>query len=170
MKIRIPPVRGKRRLASMETSVKLQAEKAFKNAVTFAPRSGAKVLASLPGSLARQCFRGIRFHARRAAAPSRSPAPAQSDSVQSKFFDTLSGPRRARPCRCPAGEDGSAAAAAVVAAAVVAAAAIAAAGAAAPAAAAAAAQKDDNQDDPQAAAAAHTVVTTAHVDIHLTLF
>ena len=51
---------------------------AFKNAVTFAPRSGAKVLAPLTGSLAQQDFRGIRFHARRAAAPSRSPAPVQA--------------------------------------------------------------------------------------------
>ena len=32
---------------------------AFKNAVTFAPHSGAKVLAPLPGSLAQQGFRGI---------------------------------------------------------------------------------------------------------------
>ena len=69
---------------------------AFKNAVTFAPHSGAKVLAPLPGSLAQQGFRGIRFHARRAAAPSRSPAPTRADSAQPRFFDSLSrghGPR-----------------------------------------------------------------------------
>ncbi len=86
MKIRLTPVRGKRRLASMETSVKLQAEKAFKNAVTFAPRSGAKVLASLPGSLARQCFRGIRFHARRAAAPLALPRPGAGEFCSTKVF------------------------------------------------------------------------------------
>ena len=63
---------------------------AFKNAVTFAPHSGAKVLAPLPGSLTQQGFRGIRFHARRAAAPSRSPAPTRADSAQPRFFDSLS--------------------------------------------------------------------------------
>ena len=62
---------------------------AFKNAVTFAPHSGAKVLAPLAGSLAQQGFQGIRFHARRAAAPSRSPAPVQADAFKLRFFDTL---------------------------------------------------------------------------------
>ncbi len=61
---------------------------AFKNAVTFPPHSGAKVLAPLAGSLAAQGFRGIRFHARRAAAPSRSPAPVQAGPFKLRFFDT----------------------------------------------------------------------------------
>ncbi len=67
------------------------------NAVTFAPHSGAKVLAPLPGSLAQQGFRGIRFHAGRAAAPSRSPAPTQPDSVQPRFFDRLKHTERPAP-------------------------------------------------------------------------
>ena len=37
------------------------------------------------------CFRGIRFHARRAAAPSRSPAPVQAGPFKPRFFDTLTG-------------------------------------------------------------------------------
>ena len=56
---------------------------------------------SAPRNLAQQGFRGIRFHARRAAAPSRSPAPTQPDSVQPRFFDRLAGAvsvRRPRPC------------------------------------------------------------------------
>ena len=59
---------------------------AFKNAVTFAPHSGAKVPAPLSGSLAQQGFRGIRFHARRAAAPSRSPRPSPGESCTTKIF------------------------------------------------------------------------------------
>ena len=65
---------------------------AFKNAVTFAPHSGTKVPAPLPGSLAQQGFQGIRFHARRAAAPSRSPAPVQAGAFKLRFFDTLRWP------------------------------------------------------------------------------
>ncbi|WP_294536303.1 hypothetical protein [uncultured Pseudoflavonifractor sp.] len=61
---------------------------ACRNAVTFPPHSGGKVLAPLAGSLAAQGFRGIRFHARRAAAPSRSPAPVQAGPFKLRFFDT----------------------------------------------------------------------------------
>ena len=42
-----------------------------------------------PQALRGKALRGIRFHARRAAAPSRSPAPAQAGAVRLKFFDTL---------------------------------------------------------------------------------
>ena len=48
------------------------------------------LLSRRTAALAQQGFRGIRFHAGRAAAPSRSPAPTQPDSVQPRFFDTLS--------------------------------------------------------------------------------
>ena len=62
---------------------------ACKNAVTFAPRSGAKVLAALAERLAVQGIQGIRPHSRRAAAPSRSPAKTEASSTQQRFFDKL---------------------------------------------------------------------------------
>ena len=62
---------------------------ACKNAVTFAPRSGAKVLAALAERLAVQGIQGIRSRSRRAAAPSRSPAKTEASSTQQRFFDKL---------------------------------------------------------------------------------
>ena len=47
----------------------------LKNAVTFPPFNGGKVLAALAERLAKQGIQGIRSHSRRAAAPSSSPAP-----------------------------------------------------------------------------------------------
>ena len=46
-----------------------------KNAVTVPPLRGRKVLAALADRLAMQGIQGIRFHSRRAAAPSSPPAP-----------------------------------------------------------------------------------------------
>jgi len=70
---------------------------ACKNAVTFPPRSGGKVLAALAERLAVQGIRGIRSHSRRAAAPSSSPAKTDASSTQQRFFDKL---RSRRPtCR-----------------------------------------------------------------------
>ena len=62
---------------------------ACKNAVTFPPRSGGKVLAALAERLAVQGIRGIRSHSRRAAAPSSSPAKTDASSTQQRFFDKL---------------------------------------------------------------------------------
>ena len=45
-----------------------------KNADTFPPPCGGKVLAALAERLAMQGIQGIRSHSRRAAAPSSSPA------------------------------------------------------------------------------------------------
>ena len=42
-----------------------------------------------PQALHGKALRGIRFHARRAAAPSRSPAPVQAGPFKLRFFDTL---------------------------------------------------------------------------------
>ena len=64
---------------------------ACKNAVTFAPRSGAKVLAALAERLAVQGIQGIRSRSRRAAAPSSSPAKTEASSTQQRFFDKLTG-------------------------------------------------------------------------------
>src|SRR5699024_12149205 len=64
---------------------------ACKNAVTFPPRSGGKVLAALAERLAVQGIRGIRSHSRRAAAPSSSPAKTEASSTQQRFFDKLTG-------------------------------------------------------------------------------
>ena len=50
-----------------------------KNAVTFPPLRGGKVLAALADRLAMKGIQGIRFHSRRAAAPSSSPAETQAD-------------------------------------------------------------------------------------------
>ena len=62
---------------------------ACKNAVTFAPLFGAKVLAALAERLAKQGIQGIRSHSRRAAAPSSSPANSRADSSEQRFFDKL---------------------------------------------------------------------------------
>ena len=47
-----------------------------------------------PQALRGKALRGIRFHARRAAAPSRSPAPVQAGPFKLRFFDTLNSPAR----------------------------------------------------------------------------
>ena len=65
--------------------------KFLKNAVTFAPLCGAKVLAVLAEHLAVQGVRSIRSHSRRAAAPSSSPAITRADSSEQRFFDKLKG-------------------------------------------------------------------------------
>ena len=70
----------------------------LKNAVTFVPHSGAKVLAPLAGGLAQQGPRGIQSHSRRAAAPSSSPALIQANFTLRRFFEKLSG---ARPTAAP---------------------------------------------------------------------
>ena len=60
-----------------------------KNAVTFPPLRGGKVLAALAERLALQGIQGIRSHSRRAAAPSSSPANTRADSSEQRFFDKL---------------------------------------------------------------------------------
>ena len=65
---------------------------ACKNAVTFPPLRGGKVLAALAERLAVQGIRGIRSHSRRAAAPSSSPANTRADSSEQRFFDKLRQP------------------------------------------------------------------------------
>ena len=57
----------------------------LQNAVAFPPHSGGKVLAALAERLAMQGVWGIRSHARRAAAPSSSPAITWADSSQPSF-------------------------------------------------------------------------------------
>ena len=60
---------------------------AFKNAVTFAPHSGAKVLAPLPGSLAQQGFRGIHSFPREAGGcPLALPRPDTARFCSTKVF------------------------------------------------------------------------------------
>ena len=65
---------------------------ACKNAITFPPFSGGKVLAALAERLAMQGIQGIRSHSRRAAAPSSSPANTRADSSEQRFFDMLRRP------------------------------------------------------------------------------
>ena len=62
---------------------------ACKNAVTFPPLCGGKVLAALAERLAMQGIQGILSHSRRAAAPSSSPANTRADSSEQRFFDKL---------------------------------------------------------------------------------
>ena len=69
----------------------------LKNAVTFPPLRGGKVLAALAERLAKQGIQGIRSHSRRAAAPSSSPANTRADSSKQRFFDKQSGPADAVP-------------------------------------------------------------------------
>ena len=64
---------------------------ACKNAVTFPPLCGGKVLAALAERLAMQGIQGILSHSRRAAAPSSSPANTRADSSEQRFFDKLKG-------------------------------------------------------------------------------
>ena len=64
---------------------------ACKNAVTFPPFNGGKVLAALAERLAMQGVQGIRSHSRRAAAPSSSPALTQVNLILHRFFDKLKG-------------------------------------------------------------------------------
>ena len=61
----------------------------LKNANTFPPLRGGKVLAALAERLAMQGIQGIRSHSRRAAAPSSSPANTRADSSEQRFFDKL---------------------------------------------------------------------------------
>ena len=68
---------------------------ACKNAVTFPPLRGGKVLAALAERLAKQGIQGIRSHSRRAAAPSSSPANTRADSSEQRFFDKLNSRLRA---------------------------------------------------------------------------
>ena len=63
----------------------------LKNAGTFPPLRGGKVLAALAERLALQGIQGIRSHSRRAAAPSGSPANTRADSSKQRFFDKLMG-------------------------------------------------------------------------------
>ena len=57
-----------------------------KNAVTFPPLRGGKVLAALAERLAMQDIQGIGSHSRRAAAPPSSPALTQVDLILYRFL------------------------------------------------------------------------------------
>ena len=70
---------------------------ACKNVVTFPPPRGGKVLAALAERFTMQGVQGIRSHARRAAAPSRSPAKTWTASSEQRFLDKLR--RRLAPAR-----------------------------------------------------------------------
>ena len=63
-----------------------------KNADTFPPLCGGKVLAALAERLAKQGIQGIRSHSRRAAVPSSSPALSQVDLILHRVFDKLKAP------------------------------------------------------------------------------
>ena len=56
------------------------------NAVTFVPLRGTKVPAARAARPAQQGVRGIRFHSRRAAAPSSSPATTAPCYFESRFL------------------------------------------------------------------------------------
>ena len=62
---------------------------ACKNAITFPPFSGGKVLAALAERLAMQGIQGIRSHSRRAAAPSSSPDLSRAYLILHGFYDKL---------------------------------------------------------------------------------
>ena len=74
-----------------------------KNADTFPPLCGGKVLAALAERLAKQGIQGIRSHSRRAAAPLSSPANTRADSSKQRFFGKLGG--LAFQCRASVFED-----------------------------------------------------------------
>ena len=61
----------------------------LKNANTFPPLRGGKVLAALAERLAMQGIQGIRSHSRRAAAPSSSPDLSRADLFLHGFYDKL---------------------------------------------------------------------------------
>ena len=61
----------------------------LKNANTFPPLRGGKVLAALAERLAMQGIQGIRSHSRRAAAPSSSPDLSRADLILHGFYDKL---------------------------------------------------------------------------------
>ena len=69
---------------------------AFQNAVTFAPHGGAKVLAPLAASLAGQGIAGHSIPCEAGGCPLALPRPGAGNSVQPRFFDTLTG-RAVRP-------------------------------------------------------------------------
>ena len=90
----------KERAGQREAKEAVRSADGLKNAVTFPPQRGGKVLAALAERLAKQGIQGIRSHSRRAAAPSSSPANTRADSSEQRFFDKLRGrPRCGRPLR-----------------------------------------------------------------------
>ena len=77
---------------------------ACKNAITFPPLCGGKVLATLAERLAMQGIQRIRSHSRRVAAPSSSPTNTRADSSEQRFSTSWDGHSCVRPSLSKIGE------------------------------------------------------------------